>query len=121
VVSKEQPMKTLEQIPLKPKDREAICEAARILRQRFPVRQVVLFGSKARGDDDVESDIDLLVLTEFKASAPDKGAIADALFDTQIRGAVVLSPLVVQQNEWDGALWRVLPIHKQIEREGVLV
>jgi predicted nucleotidyltransferase len=52
-------MKTLEQIPLLEKDRQAIGEAAAILRRRFPISQLVLFGSKARGDDGAESDIDL--------------------------------------------------------------
>jgi uncharacterized protein len=114
-------MRTLQQITLDVKDREAIGEAAEILRRRFPVSQIVLFGSKARGDDDAESDIDLLVLTNRRISAQEKGDIVGVLFDTQLERNVVLSPLVVPQADWESALWRVLPIHHQIESEGVLI
>jgi len=56
-------MKTLDQIRLEPNERAAIEAAAAVLREKLPVTQVILFGSKARGDDEEESDIDLLLLT----------------------------------------------------------
>jgi len=34
-----------------------------MLKEKFPVKEVILFGSKARGDSDEESDIDLLLVT----------------------------------------------------------
>ena len=50
-------------LPLAPHDRAAVLEAAAVLAALLPVERVVLYGSKARGDDDAESDIDLLILT----------------------------------------------------------
>jgi hypothetical protein len=44
-------------------DRRTIEEIAVALRSRWPVEALILYGSKARGDDTPESDIDLLVLT----------------------------------------------------------
>jgi len=114
-------MKTIEQIEVAAGDREAIDDAAAILRARFGVSRLVLFGSKARGDDDPESDIDLLVLTGRPVSREEKDAITDSLFDTQIHRQVVLSPLVVSRADWDSPMWRVLPIHQQIEPEGVVI
>ncbi len=43
-------MRTLDQIGLSDKDRRAVQAAARLLKQRFPIDQVILYGSKARGD-----------------------------------------------------------------------
>ena len=40
-----------------------IDEMAALLPARWPVDALVLYGSKARGEDTLESDIDLLVLT----------------------------------------------------------
>jgi len=34
-----------------------------VLKAQFPVEEVVLYGSSARGTDEEDSDIDLLVLT----------------------------------------------------------
>lgn len=111
----------MDQVELSPDERSAIGDVVAILRERFPVTRVVLFGSKARGDSDAESDIDLLVLTSREVSSAEKDAIVDALFDTQLARRVVLSPLIVPEAQWKSALWRVMPIHGQIEREGVLV
>ena len=40
---------------------------------KWPIERAVLFGSKARGDDDPDSDIDLLLITaeELDRSAED--------------------------------------------------
>ena len=85
-------MRMLDHVQLKPNDRAATERAAQILRQRFPIEQVILFGSKARGEDDAESDIDLLVLTSQPLSARDRDAVVDSPFDLQLELGVVLSP-----------------------------
>jgi len=54
---------SLETAPLSQADRLAIHDAVARLVAAVPVERIVLFGSKARGDDDEESDIDLLVIT----------------------------------------------------------
>jgi predicted nucleotidyltransferase len=40
-------------------DRTALAATVEVIRDRSPVDRVALFGSKARGDDGSESDIDL--------------------------------------------------------------
>ena len=112
-------MKTLDEISLSHRDRQAIRAAARILRQQFPVDRVVLFGSKARGDDDDESDIDLLVLTSRPLTRAESTQITDALFDLQLALEVVISTLTVPAEEWEHGLYQVLPVRREIEREGV--
>jgi len=56
-------MKSMDDLPLGDNEKKAIQEATRILKEKFPVSDVILFGSKARGDSDEESDIDLMLLT----------------------------------------------------------
>ena len=56
-------MKTIDNLSLRDNEKKAIQEATRMLKEKFPVKEVILFGSKARGDDDEDSDIDLLLLT----------------------------------------------------------
>lgn len=111
-------MKTLADIQLSTKDREAIKAAADLLRSRFPVTQVVLFGSKARGTDDPESDIDLLVITSRLLSWRERDSITDALFDLELSHDVVISTLVVFQDDWENGPWQVVPIRSDIERDG---
>jgi predicted nucleotidyltransferase len=111
-------MKTLSDIHLQPKDRQAIAAAVEVLRAQFPVQSVTLFGSKATGRDDAESDIDLLVLTSRKLTWRERDAVTDALFDVEMAHDVVISTLVLPAEEWEGGPYRVLPIRSEIERQG---
>jgi uncharacterized protein len=114
-------MKTLRQLNLKRRDQAAVEAAARLLRERFPVEQVVLFGSKARGTDDAESDIDLLMLTSRELDWQERKALVAAMFDIELAHDVVISTLVVPVREWEEGMSAVLPIHDEIERDGVLI
>jgi predicted nucleotidyltransferase len=111
-------MKTIEEIELKPQDRVAIREAVRILRERFPVDRVVLFGSKAKGTDQEDSDIDLLVLTSRRLKWRERDELTDSLFDLQLSADVVFNTMVLATADWTHGPYRVLPIHAEIERSG---
>ena len=71
---------TIDQAALDDKERAAIRAAARLLRERFAAVEVVLFGSRARGEGDAESDLDLLVLTARPLRWRERHALIDALF-----------------------------------------
>ena len=97
----------------------ALRAAERILRQRFPVVSLQLFGSKSRGTDDPESDMDLLVLCSRALSWRERDALTDALFDVELEYDVVISTLVTTTADWDEGVFSVLPIHEEIARDGI--
>jgi uncharacterized protein len=108
-------MKTLTDIQLASTGRAAI------LRERFPVEQVILFGSKARGDDKLDSDIDLLVQTSQAMDWRQRRAVDRVLPDLQIEVGVMLNPIVIDSEEWTHGVWQALPFRKEVDRDGVLV
>ena len=114
-------MKTLTQIQLSPTDRAAIERATAILRQQFPVERVILFGSKARGEDKPDSDIELLVLTGKYLDGQQRSAVIRALFDLQLELGVMLSPVIIEAEEWEHGVSQALPLRKEVDRDGVLV
>lgn len=111
--------KMLRDISLPPHEAAAIQEAIRTLKTKFAVVEVRLFGSKARGTSDSESDIDLLVLTAAPISWRERNGMTDTLYDIQTKYDVVISLLVIPQKEWISGLVSVLPIHDAIEEEGI--
>ena len=112
-------MRTLGDISLAEADRLAVQKAADILRQRFPVAGVVLYGSKARGDDTPGSDIDLLVLTTRPVSYRQKEQMTQAVYPLELDLGAAISLLIVDQAKWDHGLCRMMPIHHEVERDGV--
>ena len=54
-------MKSLQKVPLLKQEREAVKRLSGRCNKLVPIERVILFGSKARGDADTCSDVDLLV------------------------------------------------------------
>ena len=114
-------MKSLDKAPLEKREKDAIEAASRILKERFAVESVILFGSKARGDADAHSDIDLLVISSKGLHWKDEKAIVDALFDIGMEHDVIFSPLFASAEEWRNGLFKSFPIYDEIAREGAVV
>jgi len=112
-------LRTVEDLKLKRNEEAAIKEAARILKERFSVKEVILFGSKARSDSDRESDIDLLLLTTNPLDWRERHGIVDALFEVEMKHDVVISIIANTHHDWNYGICTVLPIHEEINREGV--
>ena len=58
-------MKKIDQLKLEENERKALEELKGKLSDRFPGVEIILYGSKARGDDEEFSDIDLLISNIF--------------------------------------------------------
>lgn len=114
-------MKTLDSIHLADKDRNSILEAARSLKSELPVSQVILFGSKARGQADVNSDLDLLVISSCPVTAYLRAAVSEKLADINLQNDVVLSPVVVFEKDWTDGLLHYLPLYAEVQRDGCTV
>lgn len=112
-------MRNLEDLKLERNEVAAIEEATRILKERSPVKEVILFGSKARGDSDPESDIDLLLLTANPIDWKERHQIVDALFEVEMKHDVIISIIVNTLDDWNDGICTLLPIHQEISREGV--
>ncbi|MEE9611625.1 MAG: nucleotidyltransferase domain-containing protein, partial [Desulfatiglandales bacterium] len=116
---KEGDMKTLENLTLSANEKSAIREATRMLKEKFPIKDVFLFGSKARGDDDPDSDIDLLLVAERPLHWKERQAIIHALFDLGMKRDVIFSILDTTETDFDNGIFTLFPIYQEIIREGV--
>ena len=111
-------MKTLESANLARKERTSVLEATQALKPGLPVTRVILFGSKARGTGEPDSDIDLLVLTSCPVSGKVRTAISDRLAGINLQNDVSLTSLVVSEQEWSSGLIHYTLIHDEVERDG---
>jgi uncharacterized protein len=111
-------MKKFEDSVIKKNDRRAILEAANKIADMFPLKRVVLFGSKARGTDDEFSDIDILFVCSRKLTWREEKVVIDTLFDIGLKYDAIFSPLFASSEEWNDGMFDSFPIGREILREG---
>lgn len=113
-------MKALSEAPLAERDLRAVKAAVGMLTTRFPVEEVIVYGSKVRGDSDEDSDIDLLLITSRAIQWRERKAIIEALFDVEMAHDAIISILIATREEWSGDIFTAFPIYQEIMRDGVL-
>ena len=86
-----------------------------------PGAKVILFGSYARGDNNEDSDIDLLILLDKEnVTYADETRISRPLFLIEIRSGVSISPMVYSKNFWENK-HKVTPFYENVNHEGILL
>jgi predicted nucleotidyltransferase len=80
--------------------------------------KLVLFGSRARGDADPDSDVDVAVVFRSSDSGM-KDRILDIVAHIELEQGVPLSTFVLTEEEYGRLLLRERRIALDIEREGV--
>jgi len=91
------------------------------LRQRYgeELLRVVLFGSKARGDFDAESDVDVLVVLRDGEYWQRLAEISDMTSQLLLESSVNISPLVCDLARYRWWAEHHAPIYNSIQRDGV--
>jgi uncharacterized protein len=111
----------MNEIPINGVQREALNEIKRRVSEAFPVVQILLYGSAARGEADVESDLDLLIVTAEPITRYKRHEITDIVFEVNLRYDTNFSTLVVDQQTWETGIISVLPLRDEVIRDGIRV
>lgn len=86
-----------------------------------PTAQLILYGSRARGDAKPDSDWDLLLLTEKPTlSFEERMKIRHPLTLWELELAEVLSLQIFNVVEWHNK-FRITPYYENIQREGLKI
>jgi predicted nucleotidyltransferase len=102
---------------------QAVADFADRLRTALGPRlsELRLFGSVARGDAQLDSDIDILVVV--RASAEERGRmereVVDIAFDVNLQHEVYVSPRVLTAHMLADPVWGQTPFLKTVRRESV--
>ena len=82
---------------------------------------MVLYGSRARGDAKKYSDYDLLVIVNGPVDMAVKERIIAKVYPLELESCEMLTLIVYNRQQWDSPLYRAMPFHKNVDREGVLI
>jgi len=101
-------------------EKAAVEEFTKRLRQRFgpTVREIILFGSRAAGTGQRDSDIDILiVLTSL--SWETKKAISDIAAQENIKYDALISTVRYDAETWDSPVIRSSPFGHAVRKQGL--
>ena len=82
---------------------------------------VILYGSRARDDAHEDSDYDILVIVDGPVDMALEEKILSNVYPLEVETGAVLTLIVYSREQWDSALYRAMPFHKNVDREGVLL
>lgn len=91
-----------------------------IVKKLDPAAEVILYGSRARGDEKPDSDWDILILVDNKADLYYESQFRHRLYDIELETGAVLSVFVHNKEEWKSLHW-MTPLYKNIAREGLRI
>lgn len=106
------------QITLRENERQALVELKEALSRRFGPVDVRLYGSAARGQSAIDSDLDVMVILEKRSSA-DEAAIDDIVFRINLGHACLISTVIFDRGEIEDGPMSESPLYKNVIREGV--
>ena len=89
--------------------------------ERLPLSRLVLFGSRARGDNEPDSDIDVLVVLDGPVSRDSEEYVRSCAWELSYENGVVIFPLVVARTEWEEGPTSASLLAVAVGNEGVEV
>jgi predicted nucleotidyltransferase len=106
-------------LKLTKKQYQALKEFKKQVTDLTEVTDFYLFGSYARGEADNESDLDVLIITDELLVREEKHLITDIAFEINLKYETNISATVVFQDSWEEGEYSVIPLHREIECEGI--
>lgn len=103
------------------KESNAIYKLKYELLKSFPEVEMILFGSKVRGDFVDFSDIDVLILVDKEVGHELKDKIVEIAYDIELEFNIVFGLIIENKKSWRSSKYSVMPLFQNIEREGVVI
>lgn len=101
-------------------NREELLEQIRqAVREVEPEAEIILYGSRSRGDAISKSDWDLLILVTGHLKDERIDRIRHRLYEVEWESGEVISSIIRNRDDWNSTSYRSMPFHKRVEQEGI--
>ena len=83
-----------------------------------PDAQIILYGSRARGDERSDSDWDILVLTDYPVDIKKESVFRDHLYNLELETGEPFSIFVYSKTDWN-TKQSVTPFYYNVTNHGI--
>lgn len=80
---------------------------------------VILFGSRARGDNKSDSDWDLLIITSKKRNVEFENRLRESIYEVELEHLQPVSTIILNKNEWQNMA--ITPFYHNVTTEGKIL
>ncbi|MBW2039888.1 MAG: nucleotidyltransferase domain-containing protein [Deltaproteobacteria bacterium] len=100
-------------------EKEVLGRFKALLLERIRLYKLILFGSRARGDADPYSDMDVVVILDDPLDEKARSDVSDCAWEAGFEHGIVIVPVVFSRNEWENGPERQSLLVQAVEAEGV--
>jgi|WetSurMetagenome_2_1015567.scaffolds.fasta_scaffold1315142_1 uncharacterized protein len=104
-----------------PNDQEILRRFKQSLAEKVQLSEVILFGSRARGDAKPDSDMDVLVFLDEPVSKQSREIVSDYAWELGFEAGIVVVPVVVSREKWEHGPDQASLLAKAVREEGVSI
>ena len=91
------------------------------VKSKKPFAKIYLYGSRARGTANSNSDWDILILVnDEKITLELEEEISNPIYDIELSTGEVISPLIYTEKEWNSK-YKISPFYKAVMNDGKLL
>jgi len=100
-------------------EQQALKDIIRRIPSQYPmINTIILYGSKSRGDFVEDSDIDILLVTDYAVPRTVKYEIYDMIFEFEVEHSVVISIVFISSDDFQR---KDISFLNQAHREGITI
>lgn len=81
--------------------------------------EVILYGSRARGDYREDSDWDVLILTSRKLDVNEEDDLRGSIYSVELKYLQPISTMIYDKETWED--WEVMPLYRSVTKDGVRI
>ena len=100
-------------------EKKILTDLKALLIKRVSLYQMVLFGSRARGDAHPESDMDVLVIVDGPYTPQVRKQVSECAWEAGFEHGIVVTTVVYSRDEWENGPERYSLLAIAIEKEGI--
>jgi len=103
------------------KEKDTLRALRTLLEQGLHLHSLVAFGSRARGDADEDSDLDVLVVSEEPETHELRMFVYDCAYEAGLAAGMLVNAVYFSRDRWENGPERASLLAMAIRREGIAI